>query len=83
MVLRQDHLGFYLLEDWGRSPILVQSVRAEVEIRKAPSQGLQVLRLDAEGNPASTIPTEDGGDAIRFVIGGDPPALWYWISPSI
>lgn len=82
MVLKRDHLGFYLLEDWGNPPILVEGVEGRIELQNMAPEGLRVYRLGEQGSATSEISTEQGEGSIRFEIPGNTPALWYWISWS-
>jgi hypothetical protein len=78
MVVQRDLVGFRLLTDWGRAPVLVQDVRARLQLTLRGPQALQVFRLDERGqlDLASPLRTSVRRDELIFEIGGQQ-TLWY------
>lgn len=78
MILKRDVVGFYVLEDWGKAPILVQDVRARIELRLTNPQGARVFRLDEQGQLDTPLAARVEGDRLIFGLGGQR-TLWYGI----
>jgi hypothetical protein len=76
MVVTRDLLGFYQLTDWGHAPIVVQDVRARLEL--ATNASLRLYPLDAAGNPKQGLPLESRGRSIVNI--GGQNTLWYLLA---
>ena len=83
MTLKRDHLGFYLLEDWGTPPILIEDVRGTVQIRRASQDLLQASALGADGSRISPSEIRVDGEMIELQLGATGSCVWTYLSSRV
>lgn len=86
MKVERDALGFYCLTDWGEEPVIVQPVKAHLELKSRLAGELKVFRLDERGRLGEGVAVKEGegkeGEVqLEFDI-GDDQTLWYGITPA-
>ena len=64
--------------DRGRAPIMIELVRARIELRGMESPELcRVTALNGDGTLQKEIPCHGQGDVLAFSLSGD--TIFYWI----
>jgi hypothetical protein len=64
--------------DYGRPPILIEVIEAEISIQTAQST-LRVWAVNAEGYFLGVVPSRYEGGALRFKLGETMPSMYYLI----
>ncbi|MFB6271912.1 MAG: hypothetical protein ABEL51_03355 [Salinibacter sp.] len=77
METQRDVAGFYLLTDWGDSPVMVQDVQARLVLDRRSSEVLKAFALDEQGRLNEELDgTVLDGERLSLQL-GNQQTLWY------